>query len=181
MKKIVYLSLGSNVGDRQANLEQAIAQLANLGTVVRRSSFYETEPMEVTDQPWFLNCAVELETELMPKQFIAAVLDVERSMGRKRTKKKGPRTIDIDVVLFGKSIVEMKGLTVPHPAMHLRRFVLEPIVEIAPEVRHPVFKRSMRELRDALPAGSGKVKKISAARVYLAACGCGVAGRSACE
>ena len=164
MKKTVYLSLGSNVGNRQANLEQAITQLANLGAVVRRSAFYETEPMEVTDQPWFLNCAVELETELMPKQFIAAVLDVERSMGRKRTKKKGPRTIDIDVILFGKSIVEMKGLTVPHPAMHLRRFVLEPMVEIAPEVRHPVFKRSMRELRDALPAGSGQVKKTSSAQ-----------------
>ena len=165
MKKTVYLSLGSNVGDRQANLEQAISELATIGTVVKRSSLYETEPMEITDQPWFLNCAVELETELMPKQFIAAVLDVERSIGRKRTKKKGPRSIDIDVILFGKSIVEMKGLTVPHPAMHLRRFVLEPMVEIAPEVRHPVFKRSMREMRDALPAGSGQVKKMSAARV----------------
>jgi 2-amino-4-hydroxy-6-hydroxymethyldihydropteridine diphosphokinase len=165
VKKTVYLSLGSNVGDRQANLEQAISQLATIGTVTKRSAFYETEPMEVTDQPWFLNCTVELETELMPKQFIAAVLDVERSMGRKRIKKKGPRTIDIDVVLFGKSIVEMKGLTVPHPAMHLRRFVLEPMVEIAPEVRHPVFKRSMRELRDALPAGAGQVKKIAAAQV----------------
>jgi len=165
VKKTVYLSLGSNVGDRQANLDLAISQLATIGTVLRRSAFYETEPMEVTDQPWFLNCAVELETELMPKQFISAVLDVERSMGRKRTKKKGPRSIDIDVVLFGKSIVEMKGLTVPHPAMHLRRFVLEPMVEIAPEVRHPVFKRSMRELRDALPAGAGQVKKIAAAQV----------------
>jgi len=165
VRKTVYLSLGSNVGDRQANLEQAISQLGEIGAVVRRSAFYETEPMEVTDQPWFLNCAVELETELMPKQFISAVLEVERSMGRKRTKKKGPRTIDIDVILFGKSIVEMKGLTVPHPAMHLRRFVLEPMVEIAPEVRHPIFKRSMRELRDALPAAAGKVKKILGARV----------------
>src|SRR5436305_14353466 len=136
MKKTVYLSLGSNVGDRQQNLEQAIAQLANVGAVVRRSALYETEPMEVTDQPWFLNCAVELETELMPKQLISAVLDVERSMGRKRTKQKGPRTIDIDVVLFGKSIVEMEGLTVLQPAMHLRRFVLEPMVAIAHEVLH---------------------------------------------
>jgi 2-amino-4-hydroxy-6-hydroxymethyldihydropteridine diphosphokinase len=165
VKKTVYLSLGSNVGDRQASLEQAIAQLAKLGTVTKRSAFYETEPMEITDQPWFLNSAVELETELMPKQFIAAVLDIEREMGRKRTKKKGPRTIDIDVLLFGKSIIEMKGLTVPHPAMHLRRFVLEPMVEIAPELRHPVFKRSMRELRDALPAGSGHVKKPAASPI----------------
>jgi 2-amino-4-hydroxy-6-hydroxymethyldihydropteridine diphosphokinase len=163
VKKTVYLSLGSNIGERQANLNEAIAKLAEYGTVVRRSAFYETEPMEVADQPWFLNCVVELDTELMPKQFISAVLDVERSMGRKRTRKKGPRNIDIDILLFGKSIVEMKGLTVPHPAMHLRRFVMEPMVEIAPEVRHPVFKRSMRELRDALPAGSGQVKKVAAA------------------
>src|SRR3954462_14519833 len=98
VKKTVYLSLGSNVGDRQANLEQAISQLGAFGTVIRRSASYETEPMEVTDQPWFLNCAVELETELMPKQFISAVLDAELSMGRKRTKKKGPRTLDIDVL-----------------------------------------------------------------------------------
>jgi len=165
VKKTVYLSLGSNVGDKQANLEQAIGELARLGTVKKRSALYETEPMEITDQPWFMNCAVELETELMPKQFIAAVLDIEREMGRKRTKKKGPRTIDIDVLLFGKSIIEMKGLTVPHPAMHLRRFVLEPMVEIAPEVRHPLFKRSMRELRDALPAGAGQVKKPAPTRV----------------
>lgn len=162
MKKTVYLSLGSNVGDRQVNLKEAISKLAEYGTVVRCSAYYETEPMEITDQPWFLNCAVEVETELMPRQFIAAVLDVERSMGRKRTRKKGPRNIDIDVLLFGKSIVEMKGLTVPHPAMHLRRFVLEPMVEIAPEVRHPAFKRSMRELRDGLPPGSGQVKKVAA-------------------
>ena len=161
MKKTVYLSLGSNVGDRRANLEQAIAEMAKIGTVQKRSALYETEPMEVTDQPWFLNMAVELETELMPKQFIAAVLDIERSMGRKRTKKKGPRTIDIDVVLFGKSIIEMQGLTVPHPAMHQRRFVLEPMAEIAPEVRHPVYKKTMRELRDALPTGSGQVKKLA--------------------
>jgi 2-amino-4-hydroxy-6-hydroxymethyldihydropteridine diphosphokinase len=161
VKKTVYLSLGSNLGDREANLEQAIVELGKLGTLLKRSAFYETEPMEIADQPWFLNMAVELETELMPKQFIAAVLDIERGMGRKRTKKKGPRTIDIDVLLFGRSIVEMQGLTVPHPAMHQRRFVLEPMAEIAPEVRHPVFKKTMRELRDALPPGSGQVKKLA--------------------
>jgi 2-amino-4-hydroxy-6-hydroxymethyldihydropteridine diphosphokinase len=161
VKKTVYLSLGSNVGDRQGNLTRAIAEMAKIGTVQKRSALYETEPMEVTDQPWFLNMAVELETELMPKQFIAAVLDIERSMGRKRTKKKGPRAIDIDVVLFGKSIIEMQGLMVPHPAMHQRRFVLEPMAEIAPEVRHPVYKKTMRELRDALPTGSGQVKKLA--------------------
>ena len=117
------------------------------------SSFYETEPVEVTAQPWFLNCAVKLETEKMPKQLLKGILDLEREMGRRRTQNKGPRNIDIDILLFGNSIVETKGLTIPHPALHERRFVLEPLAEIAPEVRHPVFKKTIREMRDALPPG----------------------------
>ncbi|HXY04885.1 MAG TPA: 2-amino-4-hydroxy-6-hydroxymethyldihydropteridine diphosphokinase, partial [Terriglobales bacterium] len=121
--------------------------------VVAVSSFYETEPVEVTAQPWFLNCAVKLDTEKMPKQLLAGILDVEQQMGRRRTQKKGPRTIDIDILLFGSSVIETKGLTVPHAAMHERRFVLEPLAEIALDVRHPVFKRTIRELRDGLPPG----------------------------
>jgi 2-amino-4-hydroxy-6-hydroxymethyldihydropteridine diphosphokinase len=167
VKKIVYLSLGSNVGDRRANIESAIARLGDLGKVLAVSSFYETEPVEFREQPDFLNAAVALETEKMPKQFMAAVLGIEQALGRRRkagkgadnAHSKGPRSIDIDILLFGKSVVEMPGLTVPHPAMHERRFVLEPLAEIAPEVRHPVFKRTIRELRDALPAGQ-RVKKI---------------------
>lgn len=153
MRKIVYLSLGSNLGDRAANLNDAISRIAKIGDVMSVSSFYETEPVEYTAQPWFLNCAVKLDTEKMPKQLLAAVLDLERQMGRRRTQQKGPRTIDIDILLFGNSIIEAKDLVVPHPALHQRRFVLEPMTEIAPEARHPVFKRTMRELRDALPAG----------------------------
>ncbi|HTK94722.1 MAG TPA: 2-amino-4-hydroxy-6-hydroxymethyldihydropteridine diphosphokinase [Terriglobales bacterium] len=162
MKKLVYIGLGSNVGDRAANLESAIARLAALGAVKARSSVYETEPMEVPAQPWFLNCAVALETDLMPKQLLARLLDIERSLGRKRSvaPPKGPRTLDLDILLFGSSVVDTAGLTIPHPAMHLRRFVLEPLAEIAPDARHPVFKRSMRELRDALPKESGAVKKL---------------------
>jgi len=159
--KLVYLSLGSNVGDRATNLKQAIERLHSLGEVVAVSSFYETEPVEVTAQPWFLNCVVALETTKMPRQLIAAVLDLEQQMGRRRLQKKGPRTIDIDILLFGNSVIEMPGLTVPHPSMHERRFVLEPLAEIAPEVRHPVLKRTMRELRDALPSGQA-VKKAKA-------------------
>jgi 2-amino-4-hydroxy-6-hydroxymethyldihydropteridine diphosphokinase len=158
--KIVYLSLGSNVGNRAANLNAAIERLRSLGTVEEVSSFYETEPVEFTAQPWFLNCAVKLDTEKMPKQLLAGILDVEQQMGRRRTQKKGPRAIDIDVLLFGNSIIDTKGLTVPHPAMHERRFVLEPLAEIAPDVRHPVFKRTVRELRDALPPGQA-VRKIN--------------------
>lgn len=159
MHKIVYLSLGSNVGDRDANLRSAIERLRALGEVAAISSFYETEPVEFTAQPWFLNCVVKLSTEKMPKQLLAGILDVEQRMGRRRTQKKGPRTIDVDILLFGNSIIETKGLTIPHPAMHERRFVLEPLAEIAPDVRHPAFKRTIRELRDALPPGQA-VRKV---------------------
>jgi 2-amino-4-hydroxy-6-hydroxymethyldihydropteridine diphosphokinase len=153
LHKTVYLSLGSNVGDRAANLNLAIERLRALGEVIAVSSFYETEPVEFEAQPWFLNCAVQLDTEKMPKQLLAGILDVEQKMGRRRIQKKGPRVIDIDILLFGSSVVETKGLTIPHPAMHERRFVLEPLAEIAPELRHPALKRTVCELRDTLPPG----------------------------
>jgi 2-amino-4-hydroxy-6-hydroxymethyldihydropteridine diphosphokinase len=150
---IVYLSLGSNLGDRAANLNAAIDRLRSLGEILQVSSFYETEPVEFTAQPWFLNCAVELTTEKMPENLMAAILEIEQQMGRKRTQKKGPRSIDIDILLFANSTADTKGLTIPHPALQERRFVLEPLAEIAPEVSHPKLKRTIRELRDALPAG----------------------------
>jgi len=151
--KIVYLSLGSNLGDRAGNLRSAIERLGSLGKVVGLSSFYETEPVEVSEQPWFLNCAVKLDTEKMPRQLLAGVLALEREMGRHRTRYKGPRTIDIDIVLFGNSVVATADLIIPHPAMQERRFVLEPLNEIAPDVRHPKLQRTIRELRDDLPPG----------------------------
>jgi 2-amino-4-hydroxy-6-hydroxymethyldihydropteridine diphosphokinase len=153
MRKTVYLSLGSNLGDRQANLRAALDKLAGLGEVTAVSACYETEPLEYLAQPWFLNCAVAMTTDLMPRQFLASLQKIEHQMGRKRTVAKGPRVIDLDILLFGSSVVDTPQLTIPHPAMHERRFVLEPLAEIAPEVRHPVFKRTIRELRDALPPG----------------------------
>jgi 2-amino-4-hydroxy-6-hydroxymethyldihydropteridine diphosphokinase len=159
VRKTVYLSLGSNLGDRGANLTKAIDRLRALGGVTAVSSFYETEPVEVTAQSWFLNCAVKLETDLMPRQLLAAILGIERRMGRRRTRKKGPRNIDIDILLFGCSVIDVKGLTVPHPAMQQRRFVLDPLEEIATDVCHPVLKQTIRELQDALPPGQA-VRKI---------------------
>lgn len=160
MHKIVYLSLGSNLGDRSLNLRQAIDKLGELGKVAAVSSFYDTEPVELTSQPWFLNCVAKLDTEKMPRQLMAAILAIEQQMGRQRKQQKGPRTIDIDILFFGSSIIDIPSVTVPHPKLHERRFVLEPLAEIAPEVRHPIFKRSVRELRDALPAGQ-TVKRVA--------------------
>ena len=160
MQKTVFLSLGSNLGDRAANLRAALDKLAGLGTVEAVSAFYETEPVELAAQPWFLNCAAKLSTEKMPRQLISGILSLERSMGRQRMQKNGPRIIDIDILLFGASVIDTESLTVPHPRLHERRFVLEPLAEIAAEVRHPVFKRTVRELRDALPAGQAVRRRV---------------------
>ena len=170
MKKTVYLSLGSNLGDREQHLRAALARLGQIGTLIAISDVYETEPIDAPPQPWFLNCAVALETELMPKQLLAAVLALERELGRRRqkTNAKTPRTIDIDILLFGASIVNTPALTIPHPGLHMRRFVLEPLAAIAPEVRHPVLKRTIRELRDALPPNPGAVKRVSAEPARIA-------------
>jgi 2-amino-4-hydroxy-6-hydroxymethyldihydropteridine diphosphokinase len=174
MPHVVYISLGSNVGDREAQLRDAQARLAAAGRVVGASSLYETEPVEFTEQPWFLNFAMVLETSKTPQQLMAAILHIEEEMGRRRVQKKGPRPIDIDILLFDEVIInstsldsvdrdsanrDSTNLTIPHPALHERRFVLEPLAEIAPEVLHPVLKKTIRELRDALPPGQA-VRKL---------------------
>ena len=162
MKKIAYLSLGSNVGDRRANLRTAIGKLLNLGNLVDVSSFYETEPVEFTEQPWFINCVVALQTNLSAEEFLKQVLAIEGEMGRTRTRPKGPRIIDLDILLFGDAHLNTPQLTIPHPAMHQRRFVLEPLAEIAPDAKHPILKKTAREMLKQLPRDSGKVEKAAA-------------------
>jgi 2-amino-4-hydroxy-6-hydroxymethyldihydropteridine diphosphokinase len=161
VKKTVYLSLGSNLGERAAHMQAAISSLGKVGTVMAVSSFYETEPVGFdTPQPWFLNCALAIETDLMPRQFWAATHAIERSMGRKRGARPASRTIDIDILLFGNAVLCTPELVVPHPLLHARRFVLAPLAELAPELRHPVLKQSMRELLEALPGEHAAVRRL---------------------
>jgi 2-amino-4-hydroxy-6-hydroxymethyldihydropteridine diphosphokinase len=145
--KTVYLSLGSNVGNREEMLQQAVRLLASADfRITRMSSVYETEPQDVRSQPWFLNMVLEAETTLFPRQLLRRIQKVEQQLGRKRLAPKGPRTIDIDILLFKNAVIDTAGLTVPHPRMAERRFVLEPMTELAPDLRHPVLRRTMREL-----------------------------------
>ena len=153
MAETAYLSLGSNLEDRAANLRAAVAQLDAAGRLLAVSALYETQPVDVPDQPWFLNCVAAIETDMTPRQLLNLALRVETAMGRLRMREKGPRKIDIDVALFGERIVDEPGLKIPHPAMHQRRFVLEPLVEIAPEARHPELGKTAREMLAALGGG----------------------------
>lgn len=153
MSETAYLSLGSNLADRAANLRAALAQLTLAGSLSAVSSFYETQPVDVPDQPWFLNCVAAIATDMSPRELLQLALKIEAEMGRLRMKKKGPRNIDIDILLFGDRIIDEPGLKIPHPAMHKRRFVLQPLAEIAPAARHPQFEKTATELLASLARG----------------------------
>jgi 2-amino-4-hydroxy-6-hydroxymethyldihydropteridine diphosphokinase len=145
--KRVFLSLGSNLGDRPGNITKALDELAAAGLEVRRvSSFYRTEPVEYRQQPWFVNCVAEVTTALLPVQLLNAIQRVERSMGRRRGINKGPRKIDIDILLYENVVVRSTRLDIPHVSMAERRFVLVPLRELEAGLRHPVTERTVTEM-----------------------------------
>src|SRR5437773_1511036 len=149
---LAFIGLGSNLGDRPAALAQALASLPAQGVQPRLiSSLYRTEPVEVVDQGEFLNQVVGCEVEVAPEDLLRVCLAIERQMGRVRTRERGPRTIDLDLLLCGDRVVKERGLELPHPRMHLRRFVLVPLVEIAPAVRHPVLHLTAADLLERCP------------------------------
>jgi 2-amino-4-hydroxy-6-hydroxymethyldihydropteridine diphosphokinase len=156
----VYLSIGSNVGDRDSNLRAAIAALTPNGIQVKRvSSIYETEPVDFLDQPWFLNCVVEAETELQPHALLQSLRTIESHLGSQKEFAKGPRKLDLDILLYNSQTIATLDLQIPHSRMLQRRFVLTPLAEIAPQVKHPSWPASAAVLLDRL-SDQSKVRRL---------------------
>lgn len=148
MGERVFIAIGSNLGDREANCRSAIERLkyAPRVRVIKESSLKETEPWGRTDQPAFINAAVEIETDLPPKELLALLKDIEGRIGRKARERWGPREIDLDVIFYGERVIKEEGLTIPHPQAHKRLFVIEPIAELAPDFVHPVLREKVDDI-----------------------------------
>ncbi len=159
MGKRVFLSLGSNQGNRVANLQWALGRLPGAGVRVERiSSFYRTEPVDFLPQAWFINCVAEAETDLMPLQLLSAVETIEREIGRRAGPRFGPRRLDIDILFYENVIVRLTKLTIPHPRLPERRFVLIPLAELAPRLRHPGSQRTVLEMLAETPDTSQVIR-----------------------
>jgi 2-amino-4-hydroxy-6-hydroxymethyldihydropteridine diphosphokinase len=152
---IAYIGLGSNLGDRAAHLRAALDRLGTRGTVEAVSPFLETDPVGYAEQPRFLNAAVRLRTTLPPDDLLRELLSIETALGRVRTVRWGPRTIDLDLLLYDDLVRDDPGLTIPHPRMHERRFVLEPLAAIAPDAVHPVLGHTVSQLLARLDSADG--------------------------
>lgn len=141
-----YISAGSNLGNPKANLEFSLKELGDAGTVLRTSSYFETEPVGYADQPWFLNLAIEFETRFSPAELLHLCKSIEDSRARKRSFPNAPRTLDLDILFYGDAVIREESLVIPHPRLSERKFVLEPMAQIAPNLIHPVLKQSILSL-----------------------------------
>jgi len=150
----IFILAGTNLGDREANLEFALRELAMRASVTQCSSCFETDPVGFLDQPRFLNQAIELQTELSPHEVLSLCRSIEAGCGRIRTFPNAPRTLDLDILLYGDAVIQEEDLVIPHPRMQDRRFVLTPLAQIAPETVHPVLKKTIRMLLETCPDSS---------------------------
>ena len=147
---LIYLALGSNLGDRARTLENAVTLLGKHLANVRLSPIYETEPVGYLEQGKFLNAALEGTTELGPRELLNACQEIEKQLGRERIIRNGPRTIDIDILFYGNTLLNEPDITIPHPRLHEREFVLKPLTDICPELVHPTIKKTVKELYEGL-------------------------------
>ncbi|HSE84073.1 MAG TPA: 2-amino-4-hydroxy-6-hydroxymethyldihydropteridine diphosphokinase [Thermodesulfobacteriota bacterium] len=154
----VFVGIGSNLGNRIENCAEAIRKISGFAAIFAISSIYETEPVGNEDQPNFINCAVKIETDLSPYDLLSSLQSIEDNLGRERVQKLGPRTIDLDILFYNNLVIESDELIIPHPSAHLRRFVLEPLSEIAPYLIHPVLKVSISNLLEGLNDPKSVVK-----------------------
>jgi 2-amino-4-hydroxy-6-hydroxymethyldihydropteridine diphosphokinase len=148
---VVYLGLGSNLGKKEDQIQTAITLIRKNCKVERVSPLYLTEPVGFSDQEWFLNCVVEIDTDIVPQELLTLLKSIERKLGRKKTVQNGPRCIDIDILFYNDQVIQTKNLVIPHPMLHERLFVLQPMMDLNPGFMHPVLHKTIQELFEKHP------------------------------